>query len=502
MEAKYSCAFRCAKRHNYRPAKFVASQQFPEETSRSPYPSERYLHFNVAGAVLATVALSVVGFVHDDELLLRVNLASAVVAVAYGLVLIRLAPKTRYYLAIGLLAANVLVSQWALPAGPAAFAVALPACLSAAGLVRMTGRAVAVEATLVLVVFALHFGEYVPPNVRAAPVWVTSTAYAACALLLTLIHLTRARKRHESTSEALRKAEQKLARTQATEAEELRALQELNAELHRSTEVLAQQMHRQAQLTDQLRERQAEEAELVNAIHQDLRQPLRSIVSFSQLIARGLASDADRCGVGDYLAYAQDGGQRMARMLDDLLAYASGEDDQEVQRVNLNAVVQDVLASLHNALQRSAATVEITSLPTIYGHPTQWQQFVQNMLANALKFRHPDRAPHVTLRAEASDEGACVLYIADRGIGIPAAQLPKVFGLFNRAHETAQYEGSGVGLALCRRIAIAHNGTLSVKSTEGVGSTFVLELPAHRVFELPSSSGAAEQYSTHKSTAA
>ena len=244
--------------------------------------------------------------------------------------------------------------------------------------------------------------------------------------------------------------------------------------LERETEALERLRAREGRLSDELAAKRADERALINAIHQDLREPLRSVVSFGQLIARRIDEAEGGAGVREYVGYAVDGGRRMAVMLDDLLRYAEAAETDGAEAVDLAEVVGGARRDLHAVVERTGARVDVdaAALPTVYGHPTQLTQLFLNLLNNALKFARPGRAPVVTVTAYPTGESGATVEVRDAGIGIPAAQLDKVFGLFNRAHDGDGYEGSGVGLALCRRIAIAHGAELAVASVEGEGTTF------------------------------
>lgn len=245
-------------------------------------------------------------------------------------------------------------------------------------------------------------------------------------------------------------------------------------ELERETTALERLRAREARLSDELSAKRADERALINAIHQDLREPLRSVVSFGQLITRRVEEAGGGPGVGEYLGYAVDGGRRMAVMLDDLLRYAESTEPGEAEVVDLAAVVAGARRDLHAVVERTGARVDVdaASLPAVYGQSTQLTQLFLNLLNNALKFAHPGRIPEVEVGASPAGPHGVVVTVRDAGIGIPAHQLDKVFGLFNRAHEGDGYEGSGVGLALCRRIAIAHGADLTVESAPGEGTTF------------------------------
>ena len=148
----------------------------------------------------------------------------------------------------------------------------------------------------------------------------------------------------------------------------------------------------------------------------------------------------------------------------------------------------EVKSDLQVAIETSDATIEATALPEIDADRTQMRQLLQNLIANALKFRKPDVAPVISITHTAgppsrpgaakadSGERICIS-IADNGIGFDMKYAERIFGIFQRLHNRAEYEGTGVGLATCRKIVERHNGTLSVTSEPGVGTTFTIDIP-------------------------
>jgi signal transduction histidine kinase len=168
----------------------------------------------------------------------------------------------------------------------------------------------------------------------------------------------------------------------------------------------------------------------------------------------------------------------MKALIDDLLAYSRvGSHELEQARIDLADLVARVLQGLERATAEAGATVEVAApLATPVGDPAQLGQLLQNLIANAVKFHAPDRPPLVTLSAVAEDEGVR-LSVADNGIGIPAAQQERIFKMFARLHGRDEYDGTGIGLSLCRRIAERHGGRIWVESELERGSTFHVWLP-------------------------
>ena len=255
----------------------------------------------------------------------------------------------------------------------------------------------------------------------------------------------------------------------------------INEKVEYQNDQLSEQLNRVQVLHEKLKLKRAGEQDLVKAIHHDLREPLRSIVSFTQLIRRKLREKNHEVSVKEYLTFAENGGRRMSIMLQDILRYA--QNDRKacgLAPVDLNLLVKDVQANLGDQLQRTEAKVSWSNLPVIKGYRTRLIQLFQNIISNAIKFSRPGVVPKVEIgMCDDVKSGEICLFFRDNGIGVDVSQIDKVFGLFNRAHVSDDYEGSGVGLALCKRIAIAHQGELSLTSEVGFGTTFFLTLPKH-----------------------
>jgi light-regulated signal transduction histidine kinase (bacteriophytochrome) len=157
--------------------------------------------------------------------------------------------------------------------------------------------------------------------------------------------------------------------------------------------------------------------------------------------------------------------------------------------VDLAAVTKEVLTDLEVRIEQSKAKVEVGALPTIDADPLQMRQLIQNLIGNALKFQPADAQPVVTIKAEtiktafagSTEAGpldeVCQLTVQDNGIGFDEKYSDKIFAMFQRLHGRTEYEGTGVGLAVCRRITDRHGGTIGVRSKVGEGAAFIVSLP-------------------------
>jgi PAS domain S-box-containing protein len=215
---------------------------------------------------------------------------------------------------------------------------------------------------------------------------------------------------------------------------------------------------------DRLERINAELQEFTYIASHDLAEPLRMITSYLDLLQRRYGGQLDDTA-DEFIGFAVDGAERMKALIDDLLAYSRvGSDELQL--------------ALGPAIEEAGATVTVAeTLPTVRGDRTQLGQLVQNLVANAVKFRAEGRPPSVVVSAVA-ESGHVRLSVADNGIGIPETQRDRIFAMFARLHGRGAYEGTGIGLALCRRIAGRHGGRLSVESEPGQGSTFSVWIPA------------------------
>jgi PAS domain S-box-containing protein len=234
--------------------------------------------------------------------------------------------------------------------------------------------------------------------------------------------------------------------------------------------------HELAQRADRLQGTNAELQDFAYTASHDLSEPLRMVASFLGLLERRSADQLDEKG-REYLRQAGDGAVRMRHLIDDLLAYSRvANEEPSREQVDLHGLVDGVLTVLGPAIAETGATVRVGELPTLEAEPTQLAQLLQNLIGNAVKFHVPGRPPTVCVRARRT-MGACVVTVADDGIGIDEADQERIFAMFTRLHGRDIYAGTGIGLAICRRIAERHGGRIYVESTPGQGSAFHTLLP-------------------------
>ncbi|MGH9659032.1 MAG: sensor histidine kinase, partial [Bryobacteraceae bacterium] len=208
----------------------------------------------------------------------------------------------------------------------------------------------------------------------------------------------------------------------------------------------------------------------------DLKEPLRMVAGFTQLLARRYGDKFDSTGE-EFLSFVTDGVARMQALIDDLLQYSRvGSRPKKFEPVDTAEVVQQALANLGKALEESDAEVSARALPQVTGDPVQLVQLFQNLIGNAVKFR-AERKPAVKVAARRKGD-EWVFLVRDNGIGFEAESYDRIFEIFQRLHGKAEYPGTGIGLAVCKKIVERHGGRIWVDSKPGEGSTFYFSLPA------------------------
>ncbi|MCC6748468.1 MAG: PAS domain S-box protein [Deltaproteobacteria bacterium] len=208
----------------------------------------------------------------------------------------------------------------------------------------------------------------------------------------------------------------------------------------------------------------------------DLQQPLRSVVTFLQLLSRRYQGKLDT-QADEYITFAVDGAKRMQTLISDLLAYSRVQRaETPPARVELNALLTEVQENLRGSIEAAGAQLVVWPLPTVLGQSSQLVQLFQNLVDNAIKFRG-SATPRVEIGFEARGD-EWVFHVKDNGIGLDPAYADKIFVLFQRLHGRGEYPGTGVGLAVAKKIVEQHGGRIWVESRPGQGSTFFFTLPA------------------------
>jgi light-regulated signal transduction histidine kinase (bacteriophytochrome) len=210
----------------------------------------------------------------------------------------------------------------------------------------------------------------------------------------------------------------------------------------------------------------------------DLQEPLRSISSYCQLLQRRYKGKLDK-DADEFIGFAVDGAKRMQVLINDLLKYSRvGTRGKAFEPTDCNKVFHETVSNLRQAIEESGAEVTSDPLPTVEGDPVQLGQLFQNLIANAIKFRD-EAVPKVHVSAH-EENGETVVSVKDNGIGIDPRHAERIFQIFQRLHERGKYPGTGIGLAVCKKIVTRHGGRIWVESEPGRGSNFRFTLaPRH-----------------------
>lgn len=221
----------------------------------------------------------------------------------------------------------------------------------------------------------------------------------------------------------------------------------------------------------------------------DLQEPLRKILVFSDKLLNTQRQNAS----DDMLRYMEKivkSSERMQKLINDLLIF-SRQDDKAAgfMEVNLNELIQEVLSDMEVEIERNHALIRVDQLPVLWANPSQMRQLFQNLVSNGIKFRKPHLQPVVSVYCRAADvplpdgcEPHCRLVVEDNGIGFDEKYADEIFVVFKRLHSYHEYEGTGVGLSICKKIVDKHQGRISAVSKPGNGATFYIDLPLHKPF--------------------
>ena len=257
-------------------------------------------------------------------------------------------------------------------------------------------------------------------------------------------------------------------------AEEYRQQKESLENLNRQ---LRQEVVARKRVQKQLELSNAELERFAQVASHDLQEPLRTTANFTSLLKKRYEGQLDE-RAQRYIHFIVDGTTRMQTLINDILAYSRLQTRQETRRaVDLNDLLLSVRRDLQLTIKKSRAKITSEALPTVHGDAKQLEQVFQNLLSNAIKYRS-ERPPEIHIRAE-EQAHAWQFSVADNGIGIEPAYFDRIFVIFQRLHTGSEYAGTGIGLAICKRIVERHHGTIWLTSEFGQGSTFHFTISKH-----------------------
>lgn len=214
-----------------------------------------------------------------------------------------------------------------------------------------------------------------------------------------------------------------------------------------------------------------------HAVAHDLRAPIRQLRMYAEILEEDYQAELDADGRKTIDAIKR-GANRATALIDDMLAFASlKQPGQSTGPVSLRAALDQALASLSMDIQESSADIAASELPTVIGMDIQLTRLFQNLIGNALKFCSPDRTPVIAINSISQAGGMVEVRINDNGIGVAKEDQARIFKMLERLHGISAYEGTGIGLASCKRIVELHGGDIGIESEKGNGSTFWFTLP-------------------------
>ncbi len=278
------------------------------------------------------------------------------------------------------------------------------------------------------------------------------------------------------TEKKLEIAEERLRR--ANEELERRVL-ERTKELAATNDKLKKEIAERERVERELKRSNEELEQFAYIASHDLREPIRKVCAFSRLLESSLKGklDADQA---ENLNYLIDGADRMMRMVDALLSYSRiTTRANPIEEIDLNQTVRNLEAfEVAERLRETGGSIDVPEkLPSVLGDPIQINELMQNLLSNALKFHRDDIPPKIVIGSKKRDDDFVEILVKDNGIGIEEGETEGIFTMFKRAHDRNKYEGSGIGLAICKKIVERHGGEIGVRSNPEGGSTFWFTLP-------------------------
>jgi signal transduction histidine kinase len=225
-------------------------------------------------------------------------------------------------------------------------------------------------------------------------------------------------------------------------------------------------------MQNEITNREKELSQFTYIASHDLQEPLRMISSYIKIIEMEYFKELDNDGK-KYFNYVTDGAKRMKSLIQDLLLYSRSGSEFKMQSVQLDTIIEKNLETLSLSIKESGAKISVSKLPIVNGDPIKLEQLFQNLISNAIKYHKKDLAPTIKITYK---KDINTITLTDNGIGIETKYLDAIFEPFKKLHAASEYAGTGIGLAICKRVVDFHNWSIEVSSEEGVGTTFSVKL--------------------------
>lgn len=255
-------------------------------------------------------------------------------------------------------------------------------------------------------------------------------------------------------------------------------VQSRTKQLRMTNEGLQAEIELRRDTEEELQRSNQELQDFAYAASHDLQEPLRKIQAFGDILE---SEFGDKLGEGaEYLSRMHAAASRMSKLIEDLLSFSRVTTRQpEPATIDLNDILEDVVSDLEDRISRTGGKVTVDDLPEVVADPTHMRQLFQNLIANALKFHRDGVPPVVEISSGFSkdDEGMYEIVVSDNGIGFDEKYAERIFGVFQRLHGRDSYEGTGIGLAICRKIVTRYGGTIIAEGHSGKGTKFIINLP-------------------------
>jgi len=258
-------------------------------------------------------------------------------------------------------------------------------------------------------------------------------------------------------------------------------VKERTAQLNLTNQGLRDEILRRREAEEELTRSNKELEDFAYVASHDLQEPLRKIQAFGDLLE---SEYKESLGEGaDYLARIKSASSRMSTLIQDLLTFSRvATRVNPPEPVDLNETVTAVIDDLESRIDDHGGKVTFGELPTVIADPTHMRQLFQNLIGNALKFHRPDVNPMVHIDERTGDDSYFEITVCDNGIGFDEKYLDRIFSVFQRLHGREEYEGTGIGLAVCRKIVEQYDGTITAETKKDKGSTFIIKLPKYVAF--------------------